>query len=108
MPRGRIHSPEYKAKIILEIVSQDITSSQIAARENISPKLLSRWKQEFTANAYRAFSIAREEKAMQKELAEKEDYEQELLAKIGELTYERDWLKKKYSKYGGLEKIRNA
>jgi putative transposase len=102
MARGRTHSPEYKAKLILEILCEERTSSQIAARENISPKLLSRWKQEFTANAYRAFSIAREERAMQKELSEKEEYEQELLAKIGQLTYERDWLKKKYSKYGGL------
>lgn len=108
MPRGRTYSPEFKAKLMLEILCEDNTISQIGAREKISPKLLGNWKKEFLENAYRAFSVSKDEKEAKNALKEREMLEHELLAKIGQLTYERDWLKKKYSEYGGMDKSKNA
>jgi len=80
------------------------TLSEIGARENISPKQLGNWKREFTENAYRAFSVTKDEKAAKDAALTAAEREQELMAKIGQLTYECDWLKKKYSVFGSDEK----
>ena len=100
MPRGRIFSPEYKAKIAIEILRELNTLSEIGAREGIAPKLLSTWRREFLDNAYRAFSVTKDERAANNAARASSDREQELLAKIGQLTYECDWLKKKYTGVG--------
>jgi putative transposase len=100
MPRGRIFSPEYKAKIAIEILRELNTVSEIGARESIAPKLLSTWRREFLENAHRAFSVTKDERAAINASKASSDREQELLAKIGQLTYECDWLKKKYTNSG--------
>jgi putative transposase len=91
----RTYSPEYKANIVVEILREANTISEIGAREGISPKLLGNWKSEFLENAHRAFSVTKDEKAARTAARAAEEREQELLAKIGGLTYELDWLKKK-------------
>ena len=100
MPRGRTFSPEYKAKIVIEILRELDTVSEIGAREGITPKLLSTWRREFIENAYRAFSVTKDERTANSAAKASSDREQELLAKIGQLTYECDWLKKKYTGAG--------
>ena len=99
----RNFSAEYKTKIVLEILEGNVHASEIAARENISPKQLSNWKQEFLKNAHRAFTTSKEEQEKAVELRAMDEREQELLAKIGQLTYERDWLKKKSKEVLGYE-----
>ena len=42
MSARRTYSPEYKASIVVEILREVNTISEIGARENISPKLLGR------------------------------------------------------------------
>ena len=108
MSAHRTFSPEYKARIVLEILSETSTISEIGGRESISPKLLGNWKREFLDNAYRAFSVSKDEKAAQATAKAAEEREQELLAKIGGLTYELDWLKKKADGIIGQGKKANA
>jgi transposase-like protein len=97
MSKHRAFSPEYKAKIVIELLREANTISEIGARENVSPNQLGNWKREFMENAYRAFSVTKDEKASKAKMTELMCREQDLLAKIGQLTYECDWLKKKYS-----------
>jgi putative transposase len=104
MSKGRAYSAEYKAKVTIEILREANTISEIGARENLSPKMLYNWKREFIENAYRAFSATKDEKAAKETMEAAVDREQELLAKIGQLTYECDWLKKKYAVYRAGEK----
>ena len=87
----------YKLEEVLQyaVGKEANTISEIGAREGISPKLLGNWKREFLDNAYRAFSVTKDEKAARTQTREALEREQELLAKIGGLTYELDWLKKK-------------
>ena len=92
MSAHRTYSSEYKAGIVVEILREGNTISEIGARENISPKLLGNWKSEFLENAHRAFSVTKDEKAARATARAAEEREQELLAKIGGLTYELDWL----------------
>ena len=95
MPRQIIHNPENKAKLVLEMLQGERTISEIGAREGISAKMLSNWKAEFLRNAYRAFSVSKDERAAEEKSREAEERENTLLAKIGQLTYELDWVKKK-------------
>jgi len=95
MASQKNYTAEEKARLVIEVLEGVHSMSQIGAREGISPKLISNWKREFLQNAYRAFSTSKDEKAAEereKEVAEKENA---LLAKIGQLTYELDWVKKK-------------
>lgn len=104
MSRVKAYTPEYKAQIVVEIIREINTISEIGARENLSPKMLYNWKREFLENAYRAFSITKDEKIAKDAMKAAADREQELMAKIGQLTYECDWLKKKYAGYRAGEK----
>ena len=108
MSAPRTYSPEYKARIVIEILREMNTISEIGAREGISPKLLGNWKREFLDNAYRAFSVTKDERTSKAMVRAAEEREQELLAKIGGLTYELDWLKKKSEQYINQRKAGNV
>lgn len=99
----RNFSPEYKTKIVLEVLEGNLLANEIAAREGISPKQLSNWKAEFAQNAYRAFATSKEEQSAKRELKASSEREQELMAKVGVLTMENDWLKKKSKEVLGYE-----
>ena len=95
----REFTPEYKTKIVLEVIEGNMLATEIAAREGINPKQVSMWKQEFLRNAHRAFTVSREENAVKKELQAVDEMNKELMAKVGVLTMENDWLKKKSTEY---------
>ena len=84
----RTFTLEYKTKIMLEVLEGDMLANEIAAREGVSPKQLSAWKQEFLKNAHRAFTISSDEKHLKQELKASDEREQELLAKVGVLAVE--------------------
>ena len=96
MSKARIFSAEYKAQIVMELLREENTLSEVGAKTDISAKQLCNWKHEFIKNAYRAFSVTKDEKAANMVARAAQEREQELMAKIGQLTYECDWLKKKY------------
>ena len=108
MSTHRNFSPEFKVKVVLEILQESSTISEIGARENISPKQLGNWKKEFLDNAHRAFSVTKDEKTAKVATKAAVEREQELLAIIGGLTYELDWLKKKSEYIVGKGKAINA
>jgi len=93
MEKRRNFKPEQKAKIILEVLREEKSLSEIAAEYEIHPNLLSRWKTEFIQNAGRAFSKETDEVDKVRQSYEKE--KDELLRQIGQLSYEVTWLKKK-------------
>ena len=87
------YSPEFKAKVVLEILSEEETVNQIAAKYEISPVVLSRWKKEFLERASEVFKKGPSE--ADKELELSKEHIAELERKVSQLTYEVDWLKKK-------------
>jgi transposase-like protein len=87
------YTPEFKAKVVLEILSEVETVSQIAAKYEISPVVVSRWKKEFLERASEIFKKGPSE--AEKELEHSKEHIAELERKVGQLTYEVDWLKKK-------------
>jgi len=93
--KRRSHTPEYKAKIVLEMLFGEKTASEIASREQIATKQLYNWRHEFTENASRAFSTTKDEREAREQAKAASEREYELMKKIGQLTIENDWLKKK-------------
>jgi len=91
----RQFTPEYKTKIVLEILKEESLIGEIASRENINRTQLQNWKKEFLENASRVFAQSKTEREAQQIVKEANEREQELMAKVGQLTIENDWLKKK-------------
>ena len=97
----RQFTAEYKTKIVLELLREEQNLSEIASKNDISPNQLRNWKKEFMENAAKAFSGSKQEReAKQIEKAAQEE-KQELMAKVGQLTIENDWLKKKATQVFG-------
>lgn len=98
----RNHYPaEFKAKVVLEILSEEATMNQIAAKYGLSPVVLSRWKKEFLERASEVFKKGPSES--EKELEHSKEHIAELERKVGQLSYEVDWLKKKSEQILGLD-----
>ncbi len=92
--KRRAFSAEFKAKIVLELLRGEKELNVIANENEIAPNQIRNWKAEFLANAAAAFDDKKSE-ALKAELKEKESETDDLYKKVGRLTTQVDWLKKK-------------
>lgn len=90
MAKRRNFSADFKAKVALEAIKGQRTVSEIAARHDIHPNLVTLWKKALLEHASDAFSDARA-----KDRAADEELKAQLYQQIGQLKVELDWLKKK-------------
>ena len=95
MKKRREYSPEYKTKIVLEALREERSVSEIGSREGINPNQIWNWRKEFIENAAIVFSRSKKEEEIAEKLKAAKGKEREYQAKVGELTLEIDWLKKK-------------
>lgn len=79
-----------KAKAALEAYRGALTIAEIAAKYEVHPNMVVRWKRELLDKAAGVFDHKKDQKVV--DAQEKID---DLHKNIGELTMERDWLKKK-------------
>jgi len=93
MNKRNYYSAEYKAAVVLEILSEAYTVNEIAAKHGISPVVITRWKKEFLEKAPEVFKKGTS--GTEKELEASNQRVAELERKVGQLTYEVDWMKKK-------------
>lgn len=94
--KRRRHEPEFKARVALEALKGIKTIQQIAKDFDIHPVQVSDWKKAMTEGATGIFGSTREK-------TDTEDFERlrdELHAKIGQLTIEVDFLRKKSKQLG--------
>jgi transposase-like protein len=87
------YSPEEKAKIVLEVLREENTLAEIANKYEVSQQLISRWRSEFLSNMATVFDKNTNETEKLKTAYEAE--KEALVTKIGQLTIDIDWLKKK-------------
>lgn len=87
------HTPDEKAKLVLEALRGERTINEIASEHNIHPNMLSKWKRDAEKNLYILFqdNSAKERKAKREQEVEID----KLYAQIGKLTTQNEWLKKK-------------
>lgn len=82
------HSAVFKAKVALEAAKEIKTLNELASQYGVHPAQISQWKKQLLETAPSAFS------AQKKNIDYTKKFD-ELYRQIGEITVERDWLKKK-------------
>ena len=95
MESRRQYTAEYKAKIAIETLRETNTPSEIASREKINVKQVYNWRQTLIEEARIIFGQSKTERELERRLAEAAEREEALMAKVGRLAIENDWLKKK-------------
>ncbi|MGG1601142.1 IS3 family transposase [Paenibacillus naphthalenovorans] len=101
MEKRNRYTSEFKTKVVLEVLQEEQTVNEIAAKYEVSPVMVSRWKAEFLERA----SVVFEKKTSEVDKLKKEyESKQEHLEKlVGQLTVEVDWLKKNLASNEPLE-----
>ena len=89
--KRRRFSPEFKFKVINEIIKGEQTASQLASKFGVQPAVLSEWKQHYLQMGHQIFEKARKTSKLKQE----EKKKAELFEQIGRLKMENEWLKKK-------------
>ena len=94
MPRKRRKYPaELKAKVALEALREEATLSELAARYDVHPNLITNWKKKAREQVLSGFTGKQERHDASHEAEIKE-----LRAKVGELVIERDFLSKAFGR----------
>ena len=88
MAKRRRFTAEFKAKVVLEALSDETTQAEVCRRHNLSEDQLSKWKHQFVENAASLFETR--DKASQ-ETAERIAHLEQL---VGRLTVALDIQKK--------------
>ena len=87
MTKRKRYSAEFKAKVALEAIREEMTAAELAKKYDIHPTMISGWKRTAIENMAAAFGGA-SPAAPQISASEVE----KLHAKIGQLVIERDFL----------------
>lgn len=88
MPRKRRRfTPEFKAQVVLDVLTGQATPAEACRTHGLSPNLLSLWKATFLERAHTAFQT-------DERLADEAARIAELERLVGRLTMEREVLKK--------------
>lgn len=90
----RNFSAKFKSDLVLEVLKGEKELNVIATENNIQPNLLRNWKKEFLEKASVVFNDTREENLKEK-LSEERKEKAAYAKKVGQLTMQVDWLKKK-------------
>ena len=89
------YSAKFKADRVLEVLREEEQLGAIASKYNLNPNMLRNWKREFIEKSSMVFDENRLNKEQAAKEREAEAEKEELYKKVGQLTLERDWLKKK-------------
>ena len=89
------YSAKFKADRVLEALAGEAQIGEIAARHNLNPNMLRAWKKEFLEKSYQVFDESRQARELAAKEREMIAEREELLKTVGQLSIERDWLKKK-------------
>lgn len=87
-PKRIRHSAEFKAKVALEAAKDIHTLNELASKYGVHPTQISQWKKQLLDGLSGIF-------ASQRKKTNEMHKVEELYRQIGEVTVERDWLKKK-------------
>ena len=90
----RNFSAKFKSELVIELLKGEKDLNTIATENNIQPNLLRNWKKEFLDKASVVFDDTREENLKEKLASERRE-KAEYAKKVGQLTMQVDWLKKK-------------
>ena len=87
------YSAEFKAKVALDAIKGEQTISELGTRYGLHPNMITNWKRQAVENLVETFSTKAE-----RTRSDDDPQIKELHAKIGQLTVERDFLAKAFSR----------
>ncbi len=87
MQKHRTFKPEFKARVILQILTGEKSAAQICREHRLSDQLIANWKKQFLENADQIFDQVRDASVEQERIADLERM-------IGRLTMELEAAKK--------------
>lgn len=87
----RNFSAEEKTKIVLELLKEEVTISQLSSKYEVSSNSISHWKKQFLSNASIAFEPAKVVSEYQEQIRELKEQNDALAKALGKTTIERDW-----------------
>ena len=88
MTKKKRHASKFKFSVALEAAKEVKTLNELASQYKVHSAQISQWKKELLVNGEGVFTPQKKNVGMQKKL-------DELYRTVGEITMERDWLKKK-------------
>ena len=95
MSRTRRHfTSKFKSDLVIELLKGEKDLNTLAADNKLQPNLLRNWKKEFLDKASIVFDDKREDNLKEKLASERREKAQ-YAKKVGQLTRQVDWLKKK-------------
>ena len=95
MGRKSIYNAKFKSDRVLEVLAGEEQLGAIAVRHNINPNMLRSWKKEFLEKAHLVFDESNQARALADKEKRMDAERDELLKKVGQLTVEGEWMKKK-------------
>jgi transposase len=100
--KGRVHSPAFKAKVAFAAIRGEHTTPELCQMYQLHSSVVQRWKRQMLEQGPQVFE---DPKNPQSKQGQGEAEIAKLHQKIGELTVERDFLKKVWERsnpgYGG-------
>ena len=95
------YTPEFKTKLVLEVIKETKALEDIASENNINPNMLRTWRKDFLENASSIFEKKdTAEKENKRKEADLEKKNTKMLKTIGQLTLERDFLQDCFRRCG--------
>ncbi len=98
MSKNKKWSSAAKFEIALEAIKGEITLNELCKKYDVAPSQVHAWKKQLLEQGSELFNKSNKEAKIN---AEHESQQKALYEKIGELTVERDFLKKCWSKLHG-------
>ena len=92
--KRRSFSPKFKADLVIELLKGEKDLATIATENDIQPNLLRKWKNDFLNNASAVFDDKKDD-ALKEKLFNERREKAAYAKKVGQLTMQVDWLKKK-------------
>jgi transposase len=93
MKKHRTYSAEFKARVALEALNGALTLAELSTKHGVHPNMIAQWKRTAQENLPALFA-----RGADRSQKERDEEVKELHAKVGQLTMERDFLAKAFSR----------
>ena len=97
MSQRKRWSSKAKFEIALQALKGELTLNEICTRYQVAPSQIHAWKKQVLEQGSNVFE--KNDKAAQRQAIAQDQMKKKLFEKIGQLTVERDFLKKSSDKY---------
>jgi putative transposase len=92
MRNRKIYSSDLKTRIVLEMMKEELTTSQLAAKYGIHQTMLNKWRNVILEGLPALFADPRKKNPGERE---KDATIEDLYRQVGKLSMQLEWLKKK-------------